>query len=182
MFHLLLPWVSPASVRWSNTSDQTLSIPWHLLHPFQQRNMNTLTREKSADSSCDISTILSDNDVCVAFVQSSTPETLVPSTVTSENCSVLTGALVGCEEVQYRTVLIHQAEEALRKMCCHMNMAWLHLFSLDIAHPPSQRDVSTTKTRMSLREAQFQFASQSPSAFTLTCSSSVRTARSAGFA
>ena len=48
-----------------------------------------MTRRKSADSSCNLSTILSDDVVCVVFVQSSTPETLVPSTVTSVDCSVL---------------------------------------------------------------------------------------------
>ena len=31
----------------------------------------------------------------------------------------------------------------------HLDMAWLHLFSLEIAHPTIPRDVSTTATSMS---------------------------------
>ena len=138
-----------------------VSVPWQSFDSLQQRNINTLTQRMSADSSCNLSTVFSDDDVCIVFVQSTTPESLVPSTVTSVDCPVLICAS-GVREVEYGTIPIHQIEEAQMSMCCrmHLDMAWLHLFSLEIAHPTIPRGVSTTATSMSSPEAQFRFASQ----------------------
>ena len=57
-------------------------------------------------------------------------------------------------------------------MCFHMrlDMAWLHSFTLEIAHPPNQRDVSTTATRTSLLDAQFSKSKR----IAMTCFLSVR--------
>ena len=52
-------------------------------------------------------------------------------------------------------------EEAQKNMCCHMrlDLAVLHMFSLEVAHPANLRDVSATATNSSLPEAQLLFAS-----------------------
>ena len=62
----------------SRVSPASASVAYHVgpetVHPmaatFQQRNINTLNRRKSADSSCNLLAILSDNDVCVVFQSS----------------------------------------------------------------------------------------------------------------
>ena len=110
------------------------------------------------------------------------PESPVPSTVSSVDCPVLSCA--SCEGVEYGTIPVHQVEEAQMSMCCrmHRDMAWLHLFSLEIAHPTIPRDVSTTATKMCSPEAQFRIRFSKSSRSALTCFSSVLIARSAGFA
>ena len=92
--------VSPASAIVGLSSVGFGGLP-RRTRPCPSWQPHTLTRRKSADSSCNLSTILSDNDVCVVFVQSCTPETLhLRKLFCSDLC-------VRCEEAEHGTVPIH---------------------------------------------------------------------------
>ena len=67
--------VSPACVqcqfRRCTTANQTLSVPRQSFHEFQQRDICALVWRKPGDSSCNLSSSVSDDDVRIVFVQSS---------------------------------------------------------------------------------------------------------------
>ena len=173
--------VTPASEVYHVGPD--LSVPWQSCDSLQQRNINTLAQRKSADSSCNLSTVFSDDDVCICLRP--VDRTRIPSSI---HCHLgrlsHSGLCVGCEAVEYGTMTFHQMEEAQMSMCCriHLDMAWSHFFSLGISHPTIPRDVSTTATSMRSPEAQFRFVLKIQPQYLEICSSSVLIARSAGFA